>query len=53
MLGCVYAQTSEMCCLLYCRTITELRVNVNKVWLDHWDWPIKNDFIAPCFASMK
>ena len=36
----------EMCGLLYCRTITELRANVNKVWSNHCDWLRKNDFIA-------
>ena len=32
--------------LLYCRTIAELRVNVNEVWTNHCDWLIKNDFLA-------
>ena len=32
--------------LLHYRTITELRMNVNKVWSNHCDWLIKNDLIA-------
>ena len=49
-----------------CRTITELYVNVDKIWSNHCDWLIKNGFIAtstnysthlclivPCFMLMK
>lgn len=63
---CLIFAPLEMCYLRHCgTTMTELYVNVNKVWLNYCDW-LRNDFIAtstnyspylcliaPCFASVK
>lgn len=52
----------EILCLLLCRIITKLCVNFIKVWSNHCDGLMKDDFIATstnysthlsCFVSIK